>query len=236
VGLGTGRVDPTVGFIEPLAPVRRSLNWYSGFITLNMGKMRQAGKARPNDLYMDQFLISGSLADSAPVYDNAETIAPFPWFDVNPIDIPDQPGESVEFARVVLGATVRDPRRPGLEWRYRWNPTVPALLGSFSVLPTSLQSLNYSPAEIGAFARKAMSFFRHHGKGGRPPVDADCQWYLDKADDYAYYHGQTPTKAEFVKFTARPESTMRGHLRDCDLWPWAVFRDQAFPQRHGPSG
>jgi hypothetical protein len=234
VGLGTGIVDPASGVIEPLSTVRSSLGWNSGFITLYCGTLRRAGRAGLKDLYMEQFLIKGMLSGFQDTQLNLETIAPLPWFDVHSIEVPGAPGESVQCARVLLGATVRDPRRPGLEWRYRWNSVVPASHGYFSVPPTwTLQ--NYSAAEIGAFTQKAMRLFRRHDVGGRPPVDADCDWYLDAADRYVNEHkGKTPTKAEFVKFIDRPESTMRGHLTDCEYWPWSEFRDLAFPRGRSP--
>ena len=134
-------------------------------------------------------------------------------------------------ALLLLGAIIRDPNKPGLEWRYTWNSHLPASHGFFS-LPPSWQEHGYSPDVIGRFVERAMNLFRLHALGGRPSEDADCEWYITEAARYVVEHpGRAPTKPQFVKFTGRPESTMRGHLKSCGLWPWATFKAQAFPNR-----
>ena len=75
-----------------------------------------------------------------------------------------------------------------------------------------------------------MSLYQVLNQGGRPSlVDPECAWYFDEADRYVSERGvEPPTKAQFLEFTGKPESTMRGHLKDCHYWPWEVFRDRAF--------
>jgi hypothetical protein len=231
VGLGSVVPDSPRGGIDPDHSARRSLNWHSGPITLNAGAWRRPRKTGPNDLVMEQLVIMGTIAEAQRSQLDPEAIAPLPWFDLQVLEPPDHPGEQVELARVLLGATVRSPERPGLEWRYTWNKSIPASYGFFS-LPPYWQEWTYSPHEMGTFVGRAMDLFRRHEKGGRPSVDSDCEWYIDEAARYMIEHqGTAPTKSEFVEFTGRPESTMRGHLQDCGLWPWMAFKQQAFPSR-----
>jgi hypothetical protein len=231
VGLGSAVPDSPLGSIEPAESVRRSLNWDTAPICLLMSPWRRPGTRNPHDPFMEQLVITGTITESRRDDLNLNALAPLPWFDLNVLELPDRPGEPVEVARVLLGAIVRDPKQPGLEWRYGWNPAVPASHGFFS-LPPYWQEENYSPHQIGRFVGKAMDLFRNHAAGGRRPQHADGEWYIDEAARYLEEHGgNVPTKVQFVRFTGRPEATMRRHLEDAGLWPWATFKAQAFPSR-----
>jgi hypothetical protein len=231
VGLGSFGSESSPEIIEPELSARRSLNWHSGNITLNAGAWRRPRKSGPHDLVMEQLLVMGTIAEAQHTQLDPEAIAPLPWFDLQVLEPPSHAGDKVEMARVLLGATVRDPECPGLEWRYTWNTSIPASHGFFS-LPPYWQEWAYSPRQIGTFVGKAMDLFRRHEKGGRPSVHADCEWYISEAARYITEHqGEAPTKSVFVDFIDRPESTMRSHLQDCGLWPWNVFKQQAFPER-----
>jgi hypothetical protein len=231
LSLGLGRACPNskLSPIDPDPSARRSLHWESGTITLKAISWRKAAKPRPTDLVMEQLLVTGTIAEDHPSHLDLDAIAALPWFELEvrePIGFLSQP---LELAHVLLGATIRDPKRPGLAWRYSWNKSIPASYGFFS-LPPYWQERGYSPGVIGSFVSRAMSLYQIHDQGGRPSlVDPECEWYFDEADRYVFEHeGETPTKAEFLEFTGRPESTMRGHLKRCHLWPWEVFRDRVF--------
>jgi hypothetical protein len=180
---------------------------------------------------MMQLMVNGTIAESHRGQLDPDDIALLPRFALETLELPEdlQGPVEVEFARVLLGASIHDLRHPGLEWRYDWNRFLPASEGFFS-LPPDRQWYDYSPRVIGLFVTRAMNLNQIREVGGRPSlVDPDCQWYFDEADRYVSEgKGNTPTKAEFVKFTGRPESTMRGHLTRCHLWPWEVFTDRVF--------
>lgn len=233
--LGLGRVFPGSKMLSPVEPdemARESLRWRSGAITLHAATWRRLhknGKNPAGGLYMVQLLIEGMITEFGQGRLNPEVIARRPSFELELLEIPRRPGWTVESARVLIGTTIHDPRSPGLQWRYGWTHSLPASMGFFS-LPPDWEPYDYSPAKIGAFVKKAMGLFQARDQGGRPSlVDAECEWYFDEADRYvSENNGKIPTKAEFLTFTGRPESTMRGHLETCDLWPWADFKDRAF--------
>ena len=233
--LGLGRVFPN----HKLSPIdadegtRESLRWYSDAITLHASTWRRPyedGKHHPSDLYMVQLMIAGATAEHYPGRLDLDGIAPRPSFEVEPLEVPLLLEGSVEFVRVVLGATVHDLRRRGLKWQYGWNRSLPASMGFFS-LPPDWEPYGYSPGVIGTFVSRAMKLYQTLDAGGRPRlVDPGCEWYFDQADSYVLERGtKTPTQAEFLEFTGMAKSTMRGHLEECHLWPWKKFRDRAFP-------
>jgi hypothetical protein len=231
LSLGLGRVFPNtkLSSIDPDPSARRSLNWESGTITLKAISWRKHPKTGPNDLVMEQLMVTGTIAEDRPSHLDLDAIAALPWFDLQVREPTGYLSQPLELAHILLGATIRDPKRPGLAWRYSWNHSIPASYGFFS-LPPYWQEHRYSPGVIGSFVSRAMDLFQVHDRGGRPSlVDSDCEWYFNEADRYVYERGViTPTKDEFLTFTGRPETTMRGHLKGCDLWPWEVFRDRAF--------
>jgi hypothetical protein len=169
LSLGLGRVFPNTkqSPIEPDPSARRSLNWESGTITLKAISWRKPARAGPNDLVMEQLTVIGTIAEDQPSHLDLDAVAALPWFDLQVRDPGGPLSQPLELAHVLLGATIRDPKRPGLAWRYSWNKAVPASYGFFS-LPPYWQDRGYSPAQIGSFVHRAMDLYRTHNQGGRP--------------------------------------------------------------------
>ena len=86
---------------------------------------------------MVQLMIAGATAEHYPGRLDLDGIAPRPSFEVEPLEVPLLLEGSVEFVRVVLGATVHDLRRRGLKWQYGWNRSLPASMGLFRLPPDS---------------------------------------------------------------------------------------------------
>jgi hypothetical protein len=211
LGLGSVAPDSRFGLIDPDETARESLGWHSGSITLHAATWRRSpknGKIRPNDLYMVQLMIKGTIAESVRGQVNPDAIASRPWFGLETLETPEAPGGSVEWAQVLLGATIRDPKRPGLEWRYSWIHSLPASEGFFS-LPPDWQWYDYSPAKIGAFINKAMSLYQIRNQGGRSPkltvpeLHARVQQY--RADN----DGANPKQEALAELTGVDIDTIR---------------------------